>query len=160
MLSGGNTREDGRELVATTDLDSRAGGSQTPNGVQPAERRTLIDGDDDDYARYVIGNDDVERQDSYEAEEDAAHTVTDVYRRRKKQQRKSAVRMCTLISLLIMLLAGISLGIFFLVRSQQQQQQQEEAYNSAPAPTPQLNRSNAILFFFHAVLTKIVKLKC
>jgi hypothetical protein len=67
-----------------------------------------------DHRQFSIGD----GEDSYEVEEDAAHTVTEIYRQRRRQRRRSALRLL-LIIIVCLILVAISLVIYFSVQAKQ-----------------------------------------
>jgi len=120
----------GRDLVPSMDAMNN-NSSADPSELESAAQRNLIDESEpifDDRAnnnldRFTIINEDGD--DSYEAEEDLALTVTELSRQRKKQRKKDAYRMLMIASL-VFLAVTISLIVFFSVRAKQQTQ----AYNN------------------------------
>jgi len=113
--------EGGRDLVPTADPENSSV-VHVAHKVMEESDPIFENRDIDDYARYIIGND---GEDSYEAEEDVAHSVTNVYRQRKNQQKKATLRKFAIAAILILLIVSVSLGIFFSLRKNQQQ-----AYNA------------------------------
>lgn len=105
-------RNEKTEVLNDTDGSFR---SNTRHADDP-QRQVLMDEEINvDHQQFSISD----GEDSFEVEEDAAHTVTEIYRQRRKQRKKSALRLLLFIAACLLLVA-ISLVIYFSVQAKQQ----------------------------------------